>query len=251
MKKVQFLTIFTTYGNLNVVKKTLPTVLEETRKNDAALIVYDSTDDDQQDQKWSYLRSLDNVFLILSTNLSVALARNTSLYLGQQMFLPEYISVLDDDHGYKPGFIESATDAMRTYYGRVSPNGLRFGLFTGCGKHRPDKRLPLSGTKHTFPDERCKPGNLGGTNGCFRCAPTSHWNNVLQGWAVDEYLISLYQTNTVNRRNYNRGFTTLIIDDGTKGLHLNTTGRGTSNKSGLLWDNKFTASDRRAKYKKT
>lgn len=252
MNKVETLIIFPTYNKLEIVKKTLPSIIKEVKNNDAALIVFDTTDTGNKNRKWKYLERLnanEDFTLILSTNFGAADVRNTCLYLGQQLFCPDYICVLDDDHGFKDGLIKSMTKAMKKYYGKISPNGLRFGLFSGCNIHRTGKRNILP-DGHAYPDASCKTGALGGTNGCFRAAPTSHWNNVLEGWGSDEYIISLYQTRNLSVKNYNKGFTTLIIDNGEKGFCVDNIGRGTSmNKNGLkLWDNTFAASDKRAKY---
>lgn len=249
-KKVKFLTIFSTFGKLEIVKKTLPSILEDTKKNNAGLIVFDSTDNNEKKAKWNYLESLNenkDFFLMLSTNLSLGHARNTCLHLGQELFLPDYICIIDDDHGFRPGMIRSLISTMDKYYGKIAPNGLKFGLFTGCNIHRVQKHHVLP-DGHSYPDKNCKIGPLGGTNGCFRCAPTSHWNNVLKGYDLDEYLISYYQTKNISTRNYFRGFTTLVVDSGNKSFYIHSGGRGASNKGQRLWDDQYTASDERAKY---
>jgi hypothetical protein len=164
------------------------------------------------------------------------------------MYLPDYICMIDDDHGFKEGMIASLVSAMRDYYGKQAPNGLRFGLFTGCNEHRNGPRCSID--KHLYPDANCKPGALGGTNGCFRCAPTQHWNNVLHGYDVDEYLISYYQSRSLSTNNYNRGFTTLIVDSGKSCFFVDNEGRGDSTKAQKRWDNDYTASDARAMFKK-
>lgn len=178
-----FLTIFPTFENLEVVKTTLPCIIAECERTGSKLIVHDSSNN-ARDAKWRYLRDLrDNqdFFLILSDNLSMAHARNMCLSLGQEMYVPDYICILEDDHGLREGFISEAIEAMKTYYGKTSPNNLRFGLFTGCGTHHYADR-GLTEDRHGYPKAESKPGMLGGANSCCRCAPTSHWNNVLKGY---------------------------------------------------------------------
>ncbi len=250
MKK-EFLTVFSTYGSLEIVKKTLPSVIKDTKNNDAALIVYDTTDNPkQQGDKWKYLKELNknnDFFLVLSTNLSVGSAKNIGMKIGQEIYMPDYICVLDDDHGFKDGMISGLVKAMKSQYGKKCPNGLRYGFFTGCSLHRNARVVKIG--NHSYPHPSCPPGSLGGTNGCFRCAPTSHWNNVLLGWDKDEYLISTYQTGTMIARNYNQGFTTLIVNDGKTGFSIENAGRGTSHSgANKLWDKAYTASDKRSKY---
>lgn len=251
MLKAEFLTIFATFENLDVVKKTLPSVIEETKRNDARLIVHDSSVKNR-DEKWEYLKELnkgDDFFLILSSNLSMAHARNMCLHLGQELYAPDYICMMEDDHGFNEGLIPALVDAMKKYYGRASPNGLLYGMFGACHSH-------LGGTEITHnPDGTCyptlnnSPFRISGTNSCFRCAPTSHWTNVLKGYDTDEYLISNYQTSNLRRRNYNKGFTTLFVKNKELMFDIEAVGRGTSFGSKLrLWDRAYTASDPRSSY---
>src|ERR1039457_2720580 len=137
MDKTTFLTIYGSFEQLDVVKQTLPSIIEETKLSNAKLIVHDSSVKNR-DEKWEYLKELnkdDDFFLLLSSNLSMAHARNMCLKLGQELYAPDFICMMEDDHGYKPGIIVEMINAMNKWYGKISPNGLRFGLFTGCGFH--------------------------------------------------------------------------------------------------------------------
>jgi hypothetical protein len=249
MDKTEFLTIYPTFENLEVVKQTLPSVISETKNNNAKLIVHDSSEKGRE-EKWNYLRELNSnndFFLLLSTNLSMAHARNMCLALGQELYAPEYICMIEDDHGYNEGVILNLINAMKKYYGNVSPNGLRYGLFTACGKHHYAKRHPIDEVCF-YPDSESLPGMLGGANSCFRCAPTSHWNNILKGYDTDEYLISTFQTKNLVFRNYHKGFTTCILDKNFS-FDVDSTGRGTSATTRLnLWDESYTASDFRSNF---
>src|SRR5665213_2313217 len=250
MKKVEFLTIYPTFEQLEVVRQTLPSIIDETRRNDAALIVHDSSVNGRQ-EKWEYLRSLNkenDFFLILSDNLPMAQARNMCLFVGQEMFCPDYICMVEDDLGFRAGLIEALVKAMDTYYGVPSANGLRYGLFTGCGEHHAKQILLDDGNACPHPDS--VQGNLGGANSCFRCAPASHWQNILKGYDTDEYLISTFQTKHLNYRNYHKGFTTMLVDNGKKAFHVSCVGRGVSSQTALkLWDEEYTASDKRSRYR--
>ncbi len=250
MDKAEFLTIFGTFENLDVVRQTLPSIIEETRRNDARLIVHDSSVRNRR-EKWDYLLELNkdhDFHLILSDNMSMAHARNMCLSLGQELFAPDYICMVEDDHGFHPGLIPAMIENMRKYYGKQAPNGLRYGLFSGCGIHNTlDRQALVDG--NSCPNATNPPDELGRANSCFRCAPSQHWHNVLKGYDTDEYLISVYQTANLNFRNYNKGFTTLIVQDGRLVFDIDATGRGfTSTNSIRLWDEKYTASDRRSHY---
>jgi len=258
LNKTEFLTIFCTYSNLEIVKQTLPSVIKETnRDGNAKLIIHDSTQKQHgQKEKWAWLREIEleeeNVFLILSTNMSMAHARNMCLHLGQELYAPEYVAMMEDDHGYHPNLIPKLVAGMKKYYGLQHENGMRFGLFGCCKKHfentaeidyiDKDKNITtLINRKTTLQSFRI--------NSCFRCAPTSHWNNVLKGYDTDEYLISFYQTMNLNLRNYNKGFTTFVLEDGKYMFDVEGPGRGVTDGSKLrLWDENYAASDPRSKY---
>lgn len=256
-EKKEFLTIFATYGSLDVVKQTLPSVIEETKRyGDAQLIVHDSTQlEHGQEEKWSYLRSLEqefDFFLILSTNMSMAHARNMCLHLGQELFAPEYIAMMEDDHGYKEDLISDLIAAMKEYYGKVGANGLRYGLFSGCTEHFHNHHTSqqVDETSHlTANTQNSTSIRTHKVNSCFRCAPTAHWNNVLKGYDTDEYLISFFQTSLLNDRNYNKGFTNFFVKNGELMFSVDGVGRGVTAKTNIkLWDDKYTASDYRSRY---
>ncbi|MBE9143963.1 tetratricopeptide repeat protein [Planktothrix mougeotii] len=249
MDKAEFLTIFPTFERLEVVQKTLPSIIAETKRNNARLIVHDSSVDGQA-EKWAYLQELNqnnDFFLILSDNLSMAHARNMCLSLGQELYGPDYICMIEDDHGYNSGFIVSVIEAMKQYYGKSSPVGdLKYGLFTGCRVHNRHltQKLPDG---NAYVDPNSPPEQMGRANSCCRCAPTSHWNNVLKGLDTDEYLISYYQTKHLNLRNYHKGFTTLLVANGEKMFEIESAGRGDSIKSKIrMWDDNYAASDPRS-----
>lgn len=250
MDKTEFLTIFGSFENLDVVRRTLPTIIEETKHNDARLIVHDSSVEGRRG-KWDYLLELNkdhDFHLILSDNMSMAHARNMCLQLGQALYAPDYICMVEDDHGFRPGLIPAMVGAMKRYYGRPAPNGLRYGLFTACAKHHVPRRHRLA-DGNSYPDVDVDPIRLGGANSCFRCAPAHHWQNVLKGYDTDEYLISIYQTVNLNYRNYHKGFTTLVVQEGRLVFDVEAFGRGTSADGGVkLWDDKYTASDARSNY---
>lgn len=251
LEKTKFLTIFATYDDLDTIRQTLPSVIEETKRNDAKLIVHDSSDQNRP-AIWEWLLEMnrnDDFFLILTNNMSMADARNMCLRTGIDLFGPEYVCMLEDDHGFQPGLIPAMVSAMEKYYGKRSPNGLRYGLFTACGICFSNHVYIETEEGHAYPSPDCIPLALGGVNSCFRCAPTSHWVSVLKGYDPDEYMISNFQTRNCNFRNYNNGFTTLIVGNGKLGLKVERHGRGyTRPVAERPFDAEYTKSDRRSVY---
>src|SRR5258706_1902858 len=171
MKKVEFLTVFATYDSLSTIRRTLPSVVEETKRAEAALIVHDSTEGAHRQDVWGWLQDLnrDNeFFLILSSNLSMAHARNMCLQLGSELYAPDYICLMEDDHAFLPGLIPKVTAAMRQYYGKRAPNGLLYGLFTACRACWTEHKYHETVDGHAYPDPNLPPVFLGGANSCFR-----------------------------------------------------------------------------------
>ncbi len=250
MDRCEFLTIYASFENLPAVRQTLPSVIAETRRHDARLIVHDSSVSGRE-EKWAYLQELNrnrDFFLILSDNLSMAHARNMCIGLGRELHAPDYICLLEDDHGFLPGLIPAMTAAMKAHYGKLSPNGLRYGLFSGCAEHNAKQRELLA-DGNAYPAGSVKAELLGRANSCCRAAPTSHWLDVLKGYDTDEYLISTFQTKNMNLRNYHKGFTALIVQNGSLMFAVPGPGRGFSAPAAeRIWDDEFAASDPRSRY---
>jgi hypothetical protein len=255
MDKARFLTIFPTFESIDVVQQTLPTVIDETERAGARLIVHDSSVNDRH-KKWEFLRAIctpPHAFLMLTDPISMAHARNACLHLGVELYCPDVICMLEDDHGYRVGFIDDALDAVDAWYGKPAPNGLRFGMFTGCDDWPVGERgaIPVADTAHRCPHTDEDPGPKGGChNGC-RIAPTHHWQNVLRGYDVDEYPISRFQTSVMGYRNYHRGFTRMIINGGGGVFMLDRDGHGVTDADAKRWDDHFCASDPRARFRRT
>jgi hypothetical protein len=252
MKMREMAVIFPTYEDVDTVRKTLPSVIEECRRTESALIVHDASEKNR-DEMWVFLKEIcggGQAFLILTSPMSMASARNMCLSTAFALFAPSYICMLEDDHGLRVGAISALLSAMREYYGKLSPNGLRFGLFSGClhcwRDHHKFSTLPDG---HVYPDLHNQTHALGGANSCFRCAPASHWQNVLQGYDQDEYMISNWQTRNINFRNYNRGFTSMYVNGGDISFSVDRIGQGYTQTPALRrWDEVYTASDPRSKY---
>jgi len=250
MKAADFVTIYTSFNDIDVVARILPTVLEDAERTETAVIVHDCSTSNVE-RTWNWYREqaeTKNFFYLLSRQMPFAIARNMCLSLAIEMYAPQYICMLEDDHGYEPGAIDKLRAAMAENYGVKSPNGLRYGLFSLCPNCWGEgfrRACNEDGKGHLYPSAQCPPMQLGGANSCCRAAPTSHWVSVLKGYDPDEYAISFYQTRNLNFRNYNRGFTTLYVGNGRlvrremrPGLGVQTLGR--------RFDDNFTASDRRS-----
>ncbi len=244
--------IYPTYEDVETVRLTLPSILAEARQSGAALIVHDASVTRTAEMR-DYLTETcsTDAFLILTSPMSMGEARNLCLEAAISLFAPSHICMLEDDHGLHPGAVPSLLAAAREHYGRPAPNGLAFGLFSGCLQCWGHLHAfqTLEGTRHLFPASDNPIHALGGANSCFRCAPTSHWQSVLKGYDTDEYMISNWQTRNINFRNYYRGFTSLYVEGGELAFAVDREGQGYTQTPALRrWDETYTASDPRSRY---
>lgn len=233
MQIKEFLTVFNTFEDLATIQKTLPSVVEETLASGSALVIHDCSVKNRTAIR-AFIEGFESesVFLIFSSPLDQANSRNLAINLGMRLFAPEYIASIEDDHGYRPGFIGKITAAMREYYGKEAPTGMRFGLFTGCRRCWEEKAhyesLPDGNLYAVRESEKTGKVYLGGVNACCRCAPVRHWETVLGRFDPDEYPVSGYQPAQMNLRNYHNGFTGLCIDGGDAMFSVDRVGRGVS-----------------------
>lgn len=250
MKTADFVTIYTSYNDIDVVSRILPSVLLEAERTNTAVIVHDCSDVNIENT-WEWYRKQGEArdfFYVMSRQMPFAISRNMCLSLAIEMYAPQYVCMLEDDHGYRPGAIERLRVTMAESYGVKSPNGLRYGLFSLCPNcWGPTFRRACvdDGRGNLYPSAQCPPMWLGGANSCCRAAPTSHWISVLKGYDPDEYATSFYQTRNLNFRNYNRGFTTMYLGDGRLVCQETRPGLG-AQTLGRRFDNNFTASDSRS-----
>jgi hypothetical protein len=254
MNSADFVTIYTSFNDLDAVKSIFPRVLAESDRTGTALIVHDcSTKDTAETWDWYQEMAAKHRFVHLFSNrIPFAIARNTCRALAFEMFAPQHICMLEDDHGYETGAIDALRQAMIANYGRQSPNGLKYGLFSLCPNHWGESfRVSCheDGQGNLYPAQHLPPMQLGGANSCCRCAPASHWQSVLKGYDVDEYPISFYQTRNLNFRNYNRGFTTLYVGGGKLVHALERPGNGEQLQNRAFDDN-FTGSDQRSRVRR-
>lgn len=229
---IEFLTIYCCFEDVDTVSRMLPTVLSESKMAGAGVVVHDCsvTNKSAMETLIANLKQEYSFFFIHTDPISMGLSRNLALWISLEIHAPTYVCMIEDDHGYSPGLIPEMVDAMKRFYGKESPNGLRYGMFSACpfcwGEEYLNALIPVDEVHRVVDASRVPPLMAGGTNSCFRCAPTSHWVSVLKGYDVDEYPISTFQTAGINFRNYHKGFTTMVVRNGDLVLRQEREGRG-------------------------
>jgi hypothetical protein len=229
----------------------LPSIIDEVNNHNARLLVIDNSISNVEKREYLLaLRQSKEFFLMISDNTSYAHSRNLGLHLGQELYAPDIITILDDDHGIKPGFIPATSNAVNEYYGQPSPNGLRYGMFTCCHVHTNAELEKIDDSLY-YPKivENQSPFVIGGANGCCRIAPASHWASVLKRYDTDSYSISNFQSSGPRWRNYYKGFTAMFIGKpGQYIFDIEEEGRGEASPDEKLWDSQYAKDDPRSKY---
>ncbi len=233
IEPVEFLTIYCCFEDVDTVSRMLPTVLDESKRTGAAVVVHDCsvTNRPAMEALIQDMKREHTFFFVRTDPIPMGLARNLALWIALEIYAPAYICMIEDDHGYSRDLIPEMVDAMKHFYGKESPSGLRYGMFTACpfcwGESYLNALVPAEDGRHRVVDaSRVTPMMAGGANSCFRCAPTSHWVSVLRGYDVDEYPISPFQTSGINFRNYHKGFTAMVVRNGDLVLRQEREGRG-------------------------
>ncbi|MEQ9112574.1 MAG: hypothetical protein RIF37_13845 [Rhodospirillaceae bacterium] len=255
----QFVTLYFCFEDLDTVAEILPTVLTECRATNSGLIVVDSSQANRVKMFQlivSIMEHPDEFPIIQCSSFSMGFARNIALSAAIELYAPEYICMLEDDHGFTEGLVQIAIGAMKKYYGQTGPIGLRFGLFTACpfcwGQPYMQNLVRTDDGHLCVANLSLPLLQIGGANSCFRCAPTVHWVSVLKGYDTDEYPISTFQTAGLNYRNYQKGFTSLVLGSGDLVIRKHREGRGyTIEESKRPFDKAYSMRDPRSNYKKS
>ena len=201
MQHADFATIYTSFNDLKVVQEILPGIIEECRRTQTALIVHDCSTNNSE-ETWNWYRQQGeqhDFFYLFSRRMQFAMARNMCLQLAIEMHSPQYICMLEDDHGYRPGAIDALREQAnaRELRPQGAERGLRYGLYSICpdcwGEDFPAAaaRTTATGKPHA---RRAQPAVAArqGANGCACAARlASHWQSVLKGYDPDEYPISV------------------------------------------------------------
>ncbi len=267
MRVADLVVIYPTYQKPSVVEQTLPSVLiAADRGLFIPVIVHACVDDvptgpDRVEMISSVVYNCKkqypsvDVFTMVSDNMSMADSRNMCLKLAIDRYAPKNILMLEEDHQFKDDWVLiDLVHLLETRYGKQTRNGLRVGMVSGCTHCTNAELVPeafivpdLESRNRFFYSPKGSPSQIGGSNSCFRAAPTSHWLSVLKGYDHDEYLISHYQTRGLKFRNYHSGFTTLYFD-GCRTVA--NEGRAEGDPSPIkLWDETYCASDPRSTFR--
>lgn len=181
------------------------------------------------------LKKIKTTFL---KDTSFAESRNMGIFSVLNSTNPiKYITLLEDDHYVDFNELQNLEMLMEKYWGKRILDNLKVGMFSLCLEHCNSNLIEIEKNIY-IPNVNEKQFKLGGLNSCFRSAPVSHFLKTLGGYALDEYPISFYQTNSQNIKNYNSGYTVMYLDSKKEVVHPEADYKSNSLGGITVW-NKF------------
>ncbi len=203
--------IFVTFGREAIAKRSfssLTNALANYRER-VRIIVSDATNDMN---KIAWFKDAGADDIIWTPHFTcAATSRNLAVTLMLDKYSAENICLLEDDFEYSELWYPVILKTCRENFGKISPWGLSYGMFTA--------------STHNIEDERIKrdPNNglvayIFGGVADQRFMPTHHYLSTLRMWDPDILGVSYCQTGMQTSRNTMRGFCGGIISAGDKWL---------------------------------
>jgi hypothetical protein len=196
--------IFVTYGREEIAKRSFSSLTNamSNYRDRVKLIVSDATNDLS---KISWFKDAGADDIIWTPHFtSAATSRNLAVALMLDKYSAENICLLEDDFEYSEHWYPVLLKTCRENFGKISPWGLSYGMFTA--------------STHKIENERIKNDSSNGLRAYIfggvadqRFMPTHHYLSTLRMWDPDILGVSYCQTGMQTSRNTMRGFCGGII----------------------------------------
>jgi glycosyltransferase involved in cell wall biosynthesis len=200
---IETLIIFGTYERLEIAEKSLKSLLSSTIGQRVKIIVSDSS---TEPNIYNICKENSNVEYIWSPNkVSMANARNLAIEYGRNKYVSDWILFLEDDLEYTKNWYTELLRVATEYYGKMSPLGLAYGIFTAS---------PLGvkeADKISVKLENGYVASMFGPRADQRLFKASHYYAISREWESDLLGISSSQTGKVINRSLMRGYCALSI----------------------------------------
>ena len=200
---IETLIIFGTYERLEIAEKSLKSLLSSTIGQRVKIIVSDSS---TEPNIYNICKENSNVEYIWSPNkVSMANARNLAIEYGRNKYVSDWILFLEDDLEYTKNWYAELLKVAKEYYGKMSPLGLAYGIFTAS---------PLGvkeADKISVKLENGYVASMFGPRADQRLFKASHYYTISREWESDLLGISSSQTGKVINRSLMRGYCALSV----------------------------------------
>lgn len=203
-KVVETIIIFTTYRREEISIESIGSLCEAIKGQNARIIVNDASPEVKDRSTMFFNELVDYIWTPSFT--SAATSRNIAVEYAKDKYVPEYICFVEDDYLYESHWYRYLVDVCKRNYGKKSPLGLAYGVF--------------SASRHRLEKNRIKFDKLNGLTAYIfgavadqRFMPYSHYINVFRFWDPDVLGVSYCQTGMQTGRNTMNGFCGGIIQE--------------------------------------
>lgn len=190
--------IFGTYGRRDVASASLRSLIDSTRGCNVKIIVSDATPTEEFDDRLAKL--LPDQYIWTPGNVNMATSRNIGVSLARDKYVFDWIMFVEDDLFYQSGWYPSLLETASKLYGRKSPLGLAYGVFSAVSNAVKDDESVL------YDAENDVFASMFGLRADQRLYKASHYFNVVQRWDSDLLGISSCQTGKPSHRDLMRGY---------------------------------------------
>ncbi len=202
---IEAVLIFGTYKRPDIALKSLESLSRVGSCQNWRLVVADASDkpllaEDCERLGYDYIWTPGDVSMAASRDLAFAYAK--------MKYVAEWVLFLEDDLVYEEHWYETLINFAGRTYGKLSPFGLAYGVFSASPGVKRDETV-------VFDEENDCFAQFFGPRADQRLYKMSHYDSVVKHWDPDVLGISSSQTGAQIQRNTLRGFCSASI------AHLN------------------------------
>jgi len=135
-KVIETIIIFTTYKREDVSIRSMASLCEAIRDYNVRIIVNDASPEVKGRSTPFFNQAVDYIWTPSFT--SAATSRNIAVEYARDKYVPEYICFVEDDYMYESQWYRYLVDVCKRNYGKKSPLGLAYGVFS-ASRHRLEK----------------------------------------------------------------------------------------------------------------
>ena len=203
--EIETLIVFGTYQRYEVAKRSLDSLILSTNGKRIKIIVSDSS---KNPDFYNLCKKYSNVeYLWTPDRVSMASARNLAIEYARNKYVSDWILFLEDDLEYNENWYSELVKVAKKYYGKMSPLGLAYGIFTASPKGVKE------GKDLSIKLENGYIVSMFGPRADQRLFKASHYYSISREWESDLLGISSSQTGKIINRSLMRGYCALSISN--------------------------------------
>lgn len=194
--------IFGCYERYDISIKSLKSLLKSIKNFRVKIIISDSSSNPMKQKDITLSNQIDYIWT--PGKVSMAHARNLAVEYARNKYVSDWIIFVEDDIEYQTDWYNKIIDVAKNYYGKKSPHGLSYGIFTASP-------LGIKNDENTITLENGYTTSMFGPRADQRLFKMSHYLTISREWESDLLGISSAQTGKVINRSAMRGYCVLSI----------------------------------------